>query len=131
MFHFIAYKKSYKVEDIIQKKFFVQELFKLHNKPRINDYHVMYMAIKLQMAICHNPQANGQVGKVKQILTVNITSVLNPHGSEWLNVLSMIEFVYNNIYQSTIKSSLPLAYYLQALPKFALSHVEELVNRAV
>lgn len=91
----------------------------------------MYMAVKLQVAICYNPQANGQIEKVRRVLTVNITSVLNPHGSEWLNVLLMIKFAYNNIYQSTIKSILPSAYCLQALPKFALSHVKELVNRAV
>ena len=163
MSHFIACKKSAKAEEIIQ--LFFQEIFRLHGMPRVivSDRDKIFTStawtiftqrsgIKLQMTTSHNPQADGQVERINRILAEKITSVLDPHGSKWLDVLPMVEFAYNNTYQSTIKTTPFLACYgfhprfvgilnplessprnptnLQTLPKFALSHVEELVNRA-
>ena len=116
MAHFISCKKTDTSEVIMQ--LFLKEVFRLHGVPRtiVSDRDKLFtsslwdrftqrLGIKLHMTTSHNPQADGQVERVNKILTEKVIAATKESGDNWVELLPMVEFAYNNTYQSTIQAT--------------------------
>ena len=60
------------------------------------------MGTKLQLSIAAHPQTDGQSERTIQILEDMLRTCVLDFGKSWDNYLPLVEFAYNNSYQSTI-----------------------------
>ena len=60
------------------------------------------MGTKLQLSTAAHPQVDGQSGRTIQILEDMLRTCVLDFGRSWDNYLPLVEFAYNNSYQSTI-----------------------------
>ena len=69
------------------------------------------MGTKLQLSTASHPQTDGQSERTIQILEDMLRTCVLDFGGSWDNYLSLVEFAYNNNYQSTIGMPLFVALY--------------------
>jgi transposase InsO family protein len=88
----------------------------LHGLPRtiVSDRGAHFIAIfweqlqeslgtKLVRSSAYHPQINGQTERVNQILEDMLRACVIDYGKNWDKCLSLVEFAYNNSYQSSLK----------------------------
>jgi hypothetical protein len=61
------------------------------------------LGTKLVRSSAYHPQTDGQIERVNQILEDMLRTCAIVYGKNWDNCLSLAEFAYNNIYQSSLK----------------------------
>jgi hypothetical protein len=56
--------------------------------------------MKVELSSTFHPQINGQTKRVNQVLEQYLHYTTNYHQDNWSNLLSVVEFAYNNIVHS-------------------------------
>ena len=69
------------------------------------------MGTKLNFSTAYHPQTDGQTERTNQILEDMLRMYVMDRPSKWEDYLHLVEFSYNNNYQSSIKMSLFEALY--------------------
>ena len=111
--HFIPISKgtpAMKLADLYQR-----EIVRLHGIPQVittdrdslftsHYWRELHQALgtKLQFSTAFHPQTDGQTERVNQILEDMLRSCVLDFGGTWERHLPLVEFAYNNSYQSTI-----------------------------
>jgi hypothetical protein len=114
--HFILVKSTCKV--IYIANIFMKEIFRLHGMPKeiISDRDTKFTSnfwkslfagfeTKLLFSMVYHPQTDGQTKRVNQVLEDMLRMHVMHHPMKWENYLSLVEFVYNNGYQESLKMS--------------------------
>lgn len=111
--HFLPVKKTHGIDVLCAK--YIKEIVKLHGVPVsiVSDRDSQFtshfwrsfqkaMGTSLNFSTAFHPQTDGQTERVNQILEDMLRAcILNFKGS-WEDHLPLVEFAYNNSYQSTI-----------------------------
>ena len=63
------------------------------------------MGTKLNFSTAYHPQTDGQTERTNQILEDMLRMYVMDRPSKWKDYLHLVEFSYNNSYQSSIKMS--------------------------
>lgn len=116
MAHFIPMKKKITSQELCDV--FLKEVFRLHGIPEVivSDRDSLFTAavwdrfsqrlgIKLNMTTSNNPQADGQVERLNRTLVERIRTLCGTFPTSWEPLIPMVEFAYNNSYQSTIHAT--------------------------
>jgi hypothetical protein len=114
--HFIPVKSTCKAIDITQV--FMKEVFRLHDmlKEIISDRDTKFtsnfwkslmasLETKFLFSTTYHPQTNGQTERVNQILEDILRMHVIHQPRKWEDYLPLVEFVYNNGYQASLKMS--------------------------
>jgi hypothetical protein len=114
--HFIPVKSTCKVIDIAN--IFMKEIFRLHGIPKeiISEKDTKFTSIfwkylfvgfetKLLFSTTYNPQTNGKLERVNQVLEDMLRMHVMHHPRKWEEYLPLVEFSYNNGYQESLKMS--------------------------
>jgi hypothetical protein len=114
--HFIPVKLTCKAIDITQV--FMKEVFRLHDMPReiISDRDTKFtsnfwkslmegLETKLLFSTTYHPQTDGQTERVNQILEDMLRKHVMHQPRKWEDYLPLVEFTYNNGYQTSLKMS--------------------------
>jgi len=106
-----------KMTDSVDKlaKLYVNEVIRLHGVPVliISDRDPRFtsrlwpslqrvMGTKLNLSTAFHPQTNGQSKRTIQTLEDLLRSCMLEFGGNWVDVLPLVEFTYNNSHQTTI-----------------------------
>lgn len=122
MAHFVAMKKTITSAELCDV--FMREVVRLHGSPQVIvsdrdklftaavwDRFTQRLGIKLSRTTSHNPQADGQVERANRILVERMRAVCDTQVRKWEAYLPMVEFAYNNSFQSSIRATPFLAAY--------------------
>jgi hypothetical protein len=114
--HFIPVQLTCKAIDIAN--IFMKEIFRLHGMPKeivfdrdmkfISNFWKSLMVglgSKLLFNIAYHPQTDGQTERVNQILEYMLRMHVMHQPKKWEDYLPLVEFVYNNGYQESLKMS--------------------------
>jgi hypothetical protein len=114
--HFIPVKSTCKVIDIAQV--FMKEVFRLHSilKEIVSNRDTKFTSIfwkslmagletKLLFSTAYHPQTNKQIERVNQILEDMLRMHVMHQPRKWEDYLPLVEFAYNNGYQTSLKMS--------------------------
>jgi hypothetical protein len=114
MAHFVPLKvDGKKTEDLI--RIFAREYWRLHGIPLdiISDRDSRFTAhlwkdflklvgVKTRMSTAFHPQTDGQTEIINQLLEMYLRAFVNYEMANWVDLLPMAEFAYNNAKTSTI-----------------------------
>lgn len=122
MSHMIGLKKTTTTEELCN--IFMREIFRLHGAPRsivsdrdklftsaVWDRFAQRLGIHLNFTTSNNPQGDGQVERLNRTISERIRTLCEQYPQSWNELLPMLEFGYNNSYQSTIRATPFLAAY--------------------
>ena len=111
--HFLPVKTSYTADQYAD--IYIQEIVRLHGIPKtiVSDRGSVFtsrfwrslqqaMGTKLSLSTAFHPQTDGQSERTIQILEDMLRACILDFGGSWNKYLPLIEFSYNNSYQSTI-----------------------------
>ena len=111
--HFLPVKTSYTTDQYAD--IYIQEIVRLHGIPKtiVSDRGSVFtsrfwrslqqaMGTKLSLSTAFHPQTDGQSERTIQILEDMLRACVLDFGGSWNKYLPLIEFSYNNSYQSTI-----------------------------
>ena len=111
--HFLPVKTTFSVDQYAN--LYVKEIVRLHGAPIsiVSDRDPIFtskfwerlqraMGIKLKFSTSFHPQTNGQTERTIQILEDMLRACVQDFQESWNKYLPLIEFSYNNSYQSTI-----------------------------
>ena len=116
MTHFVPCNKT--VIDEETARLFIDNVYKYHGLPDdiISDrgtqftfnfwqsiFKILQVEIKLSSA-CHS-QTDGQTERVNQVLEQYLRCSINYHQDNWIDLLPLAEFAYNNIIQDSTKQT--------------------------
>jgi hypothetical protein len=114
--HFILVKSTCKAIDIAQV--FMKEVFRLHGMPKeiVSDRDTKFtsnfwksvmvgLETKLLFSTAYHPQTNRQTERVNQILEDMLRMHVMHQPRKWEDYLPLVEFSYNNGYQTSLKMS--------------------------
>ena len=112
--HFILGNLSNGAPEIAHK--FIKEIFRLHGIPekiisnrdaRITSrfWQTLFTALgtKLNISSAYHPETDGQTERVNQVLEDLLKVYCMDRQYQWKTYLPLVEFAYNNSYQSSIK----------------------------
>ena len=112
--HFLPVKTSYTADQYAD--IYIQEIVRLHGIPKtiVSDRGSVFtsrfwrslqqaMGTKLSLSTAFHPQTDGQSERTIQILEDMLRACVLDFGGSWNKYLPLIEFSYNNSYQSTIE----------------------------
>eukprot|EP00253_Pinus_taeda_P012907 PITA_12907 len=112
--HFIPVRDTYKVADVA--RVFINEIIRFHGVPKkiISDRDSRFTSIiwtcmqsalgtQLNLSTTYHPDTDGQTERVNQVLEDMLRMYVMDQQSHWEKYLSLIEFAYNNNYQSSIR----------------------------
>jgi hypothetical protein len=112
--HFIHVRMTYQAPDIAI--FFISEIVRLYGMPKriISDQGSMFtgqfwtsfqeaFGTQLKFSTTYHPEKNGQTKRINQILEDMLYMYAMHQQKHWEEVLPLVDFAYNNNYQSTIK----------------------------
>jgi hypothetical protein len=112
--HFIPGNLSDRAPEIAHK--FTKEIFRLHGLPEkiISDrdsritsrfWQTLFSALgtKLNISSAYHPETDGQTERVNQVLEDLLRVYCMDQQYQWETYLPLVEFAYNNSYQSAIK----------------------------
>jgi hypothetical protein len=108
MAHFIPLKKDQKtVEHLV--KIFTYEIWRFHSIPTdiISDCDSRFtstewkqflsiLAVRPQMSMSFHPQTDGQIERINQTIEAYLRSFINYEMDNWVGLLPIAEFAYNN-----------------------------------
>ena len=116
MAHFIPCNESMTSEDLAQ--LFLDKIFRLHGLPDsiISDRGSVFtsaftqslcrlLGIKHLKSTAYHPQTDGQTERVNQILEQYLRIYVNYQQDDWVNLLPLAEFAYNNAKHSSTDCS--------------------------
>ena len=111
--HFLPVRTTYTVDQYAD--LYVRDIMRLHGAPRsiVSDRDPTFtskfwgslqkaMGTKLKFSTAYHPQTDGQSERTIQILEDMLRACVLDFGGSWSKYLPLIEFSYNNSYQSTI-----------------------------
>ncbi|XP_052726140.1 uncharacterized protein LOC128194637 [Vigna angularis] len=111
--HFLAVNLKMSMTNLA--KLYINEIVRLHGVPSsiISDRDTRFtsrfwqslqseMGSKLQMSSAYHPQTDGQSERTIQMLEDLLRTCVLDHVGVWDEVLSLVEFTYNNSFQSSI-----------------------------
>ena len=114
--HFLAIKMDYSLERLAE--LYINEIVRLHGIPVsiVSDRDPRFtsrfwgslqeaLGTKLKFSTSFHPQTNGQSERVIQILEDMLRACIMEFEGSWDKHLTLIEFAYNNSYQSSIGMS--------------------------
>ena len=112
--YFLLIKDTWGVEKLAQ--LYVKEIVRLHGIPLdiVSDRDQRFQArfqqalqkafgTKLNFSSFYHPETDGQMERVNQILEDMLRACVLEFQREWEDDLPLVEFSYNNSYQSTIR----------------------------
>ena len=95
---------------------FIDEIMRLHGVPRkiISDRGAVFtgrfwtnfleaLGTQLNFSIAYHPETDGQTERTNQILEDMLRMYVMDQKNKWEEFLPLVEFSYNNSYQSSIK----------------------------
>ena len=111
--HFLPVKVTFTVDQYAE--LYVKEIVRLHGAPKtiVSDRDPKFtskfweglqraMGTRLKFSTAFHPQTDGQTERTIQILEDMLRACVMDFGGSWSKYLPLIEFSYNNSYQSTI-----------------------------
>ena len=111
--HFIPVKTTYKALEI--DKVFINDIMRLHGVPRkiIFDKGAVFtrmfwnnfqeaLGTQLNFSNAYHPETNGQTKRTNQMLEDMLWMYVMDKQKRWEEFLLLVEFSYNNSYQSSI-----------------------------
>ena len=107
--HFLPLKTTNTAEDYA--KLYIQEIVRLHGVPIsiISDIGAQFwksfkkgLGSKVNLSTAFHPQTDGQAERTIQTLEDMLRACVIDFKGNWDDHLSLIEFVYNNSYHSSI-----------------------------
>jgi hypothetical protein len=114
--HFIPVKSTFKAINILE--IFMKEIFRLHGIPKmvISDRDVKFTSsfwkelfvginTNLNFSTSYHPQTDGQTKRMNQIVEDMLCMYVRTKPSKWEDYLHLVEFSYNNGYQTLAKLS--------------------------
>eukprot|EP00253_Pinus_taeda_P031475 PITA_31475 len=114
--HFIPVQSTYHAAQIAN--IFMKNIFKLHGLPKviISDRDVKFtsafwrtlfegLGTQLSFSTAYHPQNDGQTERVNQVLEDMLRSYVMQQPTWWEEYLHLVEFTYNNGYNSFLKMS--------------------------
>jgi hypothetical protein len=114
--HFIPVKSTFKAINITE--IFMKEIFRLHGIPKmvISDRDVKFTSTfwkelfaglntNLNFNTSYHPQMDGQTERTNQIIEDMLRMYVRTKPSKWEDYLHLVEFAYNNGYQTLAKMS--------------------------
>jgi hypothetical protein len=114
--HFIPVKSTFKAINIAE--IFMKEIFRLHDitKMAILDRDVKFTSAfwkelfaglntNLNFSTCYHPQTYGQTERTNQIIEDMLCMYVRTKSNKWEDYLNLVEFAYNNGYQTSAKLS--------------------------
>jgi transposase InsO family protein len=112
--HFIPMRMTYQEADIA--RVFISEIVRLHGVPKriISDRGSVFtgrfwtsfqeaLGTQLNFSTVYHPETDGQTERTNQILEDMLCMYVMDQQKHWEEFLPLVEFAYNNSYQSTIK----------------------------
>jgi hypothetical protein len=112
--HFIPIKYTYKAINIVE--IFMKEIFRLYGIPKkvILDRDVKFtftfwkelfagLNTNLNFNTSYHPQTDGKTKRMNQIMEYMICMYVRMKPSKWEEYLHLVEFSYNNCYQTSTK----------------------------
>jgi hypothetical protein len=112
--HFIPVRTTYQAPDIA--RVFISEIVRLHGVPKriISNRGSVFtgrfwtsfqeaLGTQLNFSTEYHPENNGQTEQTNQILEDMLRMYVMDQQKHWEEFLPLVEFAYNNSYQSTIK----------------------------
>jgi hypothetical protein len=114
--HFILVKSTFKAINIAE--IFMKEIFRLHGIPKmvISDRDVKFTSAfwkelfvgintNLNFNTSYHPQTDGQTERTNQIIEDMLRTYVRTKPNKWEDYLHLVEFAYNNGYQTSAKLS--------------------------
>jgi hypothetical protein len=114
--HFIPVKSTYKAINIAE--IFMKEIFRLHGIPKmvISDRDVKFTSTfwkelfagldtNLNFSTSYHPQMDGKTERTNQIVEDMLQMYVRTKPTKWEEYLHLVEFAYNNGYQTSAKMS--------------------------
>jgi hypothetical protein len=114
--HFIPVKSTFKAINIAE--IFMKEIFRLHGIPKmvISDRDVKFTSAfwkelfaglntNLNFSTSYHPQMDGQTERTNQIVEDMLCMYVRTKPNKWEDYLHLVEFAYNNGYQTSAKLS--------------------------
>lgn len=111
--HFLPVKVTFTVDQYAE--LYVKDIVRLHGAPKtiVSDRDPKFtskfweglqraMGTRLKFSTAFHPQTDGQTERTIQILEDMLRACVMDFGGSWSKYLPLIEFSYNNSYQSTI-----------------------------
>ena len=112
--HFVPVHMTYQAPDIA--RVFISEIVRLHGMPKkiISDRGSMFtgrfwtsfqeaLGTQLNFSTVYQPETDGQTEQTNQTLEDMLCMYVMDQQKGWEEFLPLVEFAYNNSYQSTIK----------------------------
>jgi hypothetical protein len=112
--HFIHVSTAYHAPDIA--RFFINEIVRLHGVPKriISDRGSVFvgrfwtsfqeaLGTQLNISTAYHPETDRQTEQTNQILEDMLCMYMMDQQKHWEEFLPLVEFVYNDSYQGTIK----------------------------
>ena len=114
--HFIPIKSTFKAINIVE--IFMKEIFRLHGIPKmvISDRHVNFTSAflkelfagintNLNFSMSYHSQTDGHTERTNQIIGNMLRMYVRTKLNKWEDYLHLVEFAYNNGYQTSAKLS--------------------------
>eukprot|EP00253_Pinus_taeda_P008909 PITA_08909 len=114
--HFIPVQYTFRVVQITHV--FMQNIFKLHGLPKtiISDQDVNFTLVfwktlfeelgtQLNFSTTYHPQDDGQTEQVNQVVEDMLRAYVMQQPTKWEDYLHLVEFAYNNGYNSSLQMS--------------------------
>lgn len=113
MAHFVPCNKTVTGEETA--KLFMENVYKYHGLPNdiISDRGTQFtskfwqslfkiLQVKINLSSAYHPQTDGQTERVNQVLEQYLRCSINYHQDNWVDLLPLAEFAYNNTFQESI-----------------------------
>ena len=112
--HFLPVRDGMSTDQL--GRLYVREIVRLHGVPRaiVSDRDSRFLSAfwkslqralgtRLHFSSAYHPQSDGQTERVNQILEDMLRACCLDFQTSWVDLLPLMEFTYNNSYQSTIQ----------------------------
>jgi hypothetical protein len=116
MVHFLPVKDTCTAQDCAV--YFISQVVRLHGVPKqvISDRDVRWQAqfyktfsdilgIQHSFSSAFHPQTDGQTERVNRVVEDYLRHFIDPHQSNWSQLLPMAEFAYNNSFHQSIQTT--------------------------
>ena len=116
MAHFVPCNKTVTGEETA--RLFVENVYKYHGLPDdiISDRGTQFtskfwqslfkiLQVKIKLSSAYHPQTDGQTERVNQVLEQYLRCSINYHQDNWVDLLPIAEFAYNNTFQESIRQT--------------------------
>ena len=116
MAHFVSCNKIMTSEETA--RLFIDNVYKYHRLPDdiIFDRGIQFtskfwqslfkiLQVEIKLSLAYHPQTDGQTERVNQVLEQYLRCSINYHQDNWIDLLPLAEFAYNNTIQDSTKQT--------------------------